>query len=80
MTDVWLGDKLLPKDSTLLLNVWGLHHEEKRYPDADKFDPDRYQGWPGFSAEYANTADPEKRDHYAYGKLAHPLRNVSRHS
>lgn len=80
MTDVWLGDKLLPKNSTLLLNVWGLHHDEKRYPNADKFDPDRYQGWPGFSAEYANTADPEKRDHYAYGTLSHPLRNVSLHS
>jgi len=72
-TDVWLDDQLLPKGSTLLLNVWSLTHDEKRYPNPDKFDPDRFQGWTAFSADYANVADPEKRDHYAYGKLARSL-------
>lgn len=72
-TDVWLDDQLLPKGSTLLLNVWSLTHDEKRYPNPDKFDPDRFQGWTAFSTDYANVADPEKRDHYAYGKLARSL-------
>ncbi|EUC43271.1 hypothetical protein COCMIDRAFT_38750 [Bipolaris oryzae ATCC 44560] len=65
--DVWLDDQLLPKGSTLLLNAWAIHQDEKRYPNPDKFDPNRFQGWTAFSAEYANVADPEKRDHYAYG-------------
>ena len=54
----------------LLLNVWGLHHDEKRYSNPDSFDPDRFKDWTSFSAEYANSADPAMRDHYAYGKLA----------
>lgn len=69
-TDVWVDGKLLPKNSTLILNVWQLHQDEKRYPNPDLFNPDRFQGYTGFSAEYTNVADPEKRDHYAYGKLA----------
>ncbi|KAF5688731.1 cytochrome 98A9, partial [Fusarium globosum] len=65
--DIWLGDKLLPNKSTVLLNVWALHQDEKRYPNPEKFDPDRYKGFTAYSAEYTNAADPEKRDHYAYG-------------
>ncbi|OQO10660.1 hypothetical protein B0A48_03958 [Cryoendolithus antarcticus] len=64
--DMWVDGKRLPKGAMLLLNVWALHYDAERYPDPEKFDPDRFKGWTAFSAEYAN-AEPEKRDHYAYG-------------
>ncbi|KAJ1328860.1 cytochrome P450 family 619 [Microdochium nivale] len=65
--DIWLDGKLLPKGSTVFLNNWTLCRDEKRYPNPEKFDPDRFEGFTGFASEYANVADPEKRDHYAYG-------------
>ena len=69
MPDMWHEEKLLPKKSMLLLNVWALLHDEKRYSNPGSFDPDRFENWTSLSAEYANSADPEKRDHYAYGAL-----------
>lgn len=45
----------------------GLHHDESKYPDSHIFDPDRYAGRIGSSAEYANSADYENRDHYGFG-------------
>ncbi|KAF2993165.1 hypothetical protein E8E13_000352 [Curvularia kusanoi] len=65
--DVWVDGKLLPKNATILTNIWALSYDEKRYPNPELFDPDRFQGWTGYAAEYANSADPDKRDHYAYG-------------
>ncbi|EMC98771.1 hypothetical protein BAUCODRAFT_120072 [Baudoinia panamericana UAMH 10762] len=65
--DLWVEGKMLPKGSMLLLNVWGLHHDQSMYANPAEFDPDRYRGWISFSAEYANSADPGKRDHFAYG-------------
>ena len=58
---------LLPKGSILFLNVWGVHHDEKRFPNPDVFDPDHFRGQTSLAAEYANIADPDGRDHYGYG-------------
>lgn len=57
----------IPKGSTIFLNVWGLHHDPKRFPSPDVFDPDRYIGRTLLASEYAASADFEKRDHYGYG-------------
>ena len=57
----------IPKGSTILLNVWGLHHDPSRFPNPDDFDPDRYTGQNLLASEYAASADFEKRDHYGYG-------------
>lgn len=57
----------VPKGSTILLNVWGLHHGPTRFPSPDVFDPDRYIGRTLLASEYAASADFEKRDHYGYG-------------
>ena len=57
----------IPKGSTIILNVWGLHHDPIRFPNPDVFDPDRYTGRTLLASEYAASADFEKRDHYGYG-------------
>lgn len=57
----------IPKGSTVLLNVWGLHHDPVRHPNPDIFDPERYAGRTLPASEYINSSDPEQRDHWAYG-------------
>lgn len=58
---------LLPKGSIIFLNVWGVHHDEKRFFNHDVFEPDHFKGQTSLAAEYANVADPDARDHYGYG-------------
>ncbi|KAF9731672.1 hypothetical protein PMIN06_007731 [Paraphaeosphaeria minitans] len=60
----------IPKGTTVLLNVWGLHHDqtysaEPLSPFA--FDPDRYAGRTAPAPTYAASKDYEARDHYGYG-------------
>ena len=57
----------IPKGATVLINVWGLHHDLTRFPDPDTFDPLRFQGRTALAAEYAASADYQNRDHYGYG-------------
>jgi cytochrome P450 len=65
--DEIVDGKLLPKGTIIFVNVWGLHHDESKFPNPDIFDPDRYLDRPLLAAEYANSADFENRDHYGYG-------------
>ena len=58
---------IIPKKSTIILNVWGLHHDPVRVPNPDVFDPERYAGRTLLAPEYASSADYENRDHYGYG-------------
>lgn len=57
----------IPKGSTIIITVWGLHHDPTRFPSPDVFDPDRYRGRTLLAYEYAASADFENRDHYGYG-------------
>ncbi|MCJ1466164.1 hypothetical protein MMC07_004783 [Pseudocyphellaria aurata] len=57
----------IPAGSTVILNVWGLHHDPVRFPNPDVFDPERFVGRTLLAPEYAASADFEKRDHYGYG-------------
>ncbi|KAI0050012.1 cytochrome P450 [Auriscalpium vulgare] len=57
----------LPKGTSLILNIYSLHHDDKRYPDSFTFNPDRYLGDDLGSYESANLADPRQRDHWAFG-------------
>lgn len=67
-TDAWFDGMLLPKGSVVFLNTWGLHMDEARYTEPDKFDPDRYMGKVLLANEYAVSSDYSTRDHYNYGK------------
>lgn len=66
-TDDWVDDKLLPKDTSVFINIYGLHHDEKKFPNHDVFDPDHYKGQTTLAPELASSPDYEARDHYAYG-------------
>ena len=57
----------IPKGSTVILNVWGLHHDPERKPNPDVFDPERFRGRTLSAAEYAVSVDYDNRDHYGYG-------------
>ncbi|KAG6365904.1 hypothetical protein INS49_000080 [Diaporthe citri] len=59
--------KLLTRGTTVFINVWGLHHDEKKFPNPDRFDPERFEGKTRLAAEYAASADYDNRDHYIYG-------------
>ncbi|KAJ3941656.1 uncharacterized protein N0V96_008370 [Colletotrichum fioriniae] len=58
---------LIPKDSTIFIPTWALHHTEENYPDAEQFDPDRYLKHPKLANDYAGSPEWENRDHYNYG-------------
>ena len=57
----------LPKGSMVLLNAYGMHHDEKKFPHPEVFDPDHYKGQTALASELATAADYESRDHYGYG-------------
>ncbi|CAG8910257.1 unnamed protein product [Penicillium egyptiacum] len=58
---------LIPKGSTVVLNVWGVHHNPDSYADPDTFNPWRYKNHTSLAPTYAASSDYENRDHYAYG-------------
>ncbi|PPQ76298.1 hypothetical protein CVT24_009146 [Panaeolus cyanescens] len=41
--DVYEGH-FIPKNSTIVANIWAMNHDEESYPDPFKFDPDRHLG------------------------------------
>ncbi|EXJ63278.1 uncharacterized protein A1O5_11599 [Cladophialophora psammophila CBS 110553] len=65
--DDWVDGKFVPKGSIVLLNAWGLHQDETKFPEPDKFSPARYTGRTLLAPEYAASPDYNSRDHYIYG-------------
>ncbi|KAF3480833.1 cytochrome P450 2D18 [Arthroderma uncinatum] len=57
----------VPAGSTVILNVWGLHHDGVKHVDPDQFNPLRYQCRTDLAPTYASSPDYENRDHYGYG-------------
>lgn len=54
---------LIPKDSTVFLPIWAVHHAEGQgYDESLKFNPDRYQDHHKLANDYAGSADYAKRD------------------
>ena len=51
----------------MIINVWGIHHDAKQFPNPDVFDPDHYANCTTLAPELASSADYAARDHYAYG-------------
>jgi Cytochrome P450 len=64
--DIYEG-MLIPKDTTLFIPTWALHHSDSIYPDSESFNPDRYLGHDKLANDYAGNADWANRDHYNYG-------------
>ncbi|KAL8786715.1 MAG: hypothetical protein Q9195_008090 [Heterodermia aff. obscurata] len=57
----------IPAGSTVVLNIWGLHHDSARYPNPSQYDPSRFKDQTAPASVYANAGDPDKRDHFGYG-------------
>lgn len=64
--DDWVDGMFLPKGSQVFINAFGMHHDERRFPNPDVFDPDHYRGVTALASELAN-GDYANRDHYGYG-------------
>ncbi|KAL1633768.1 hypothetical protein SLS56_002647 [Neofusicoccum ribis] len=57
----------LPKDSEVIINVWALHNDPKKWESPERFMPERYRDYPELAPFYAASPDFEKRDHVGYG-------------
>lgn len=58
--DVYEG-MLIPKDTTVFLATWAIHHLESVYSDPDTFNPDRYIGFEKLANDYAGSPDYANR-------------------
>lgn len=55
----------IPKDSTVFLPIWAIHHSERDgYSDPFSFNPDRYIDHHKLANDYAGSADYKLRDKY----------------
>ncbi|TCD69744.1 hypothetical protein EIP91_006511 [Steccherinum ochraceum] len=57
----------IPKNTGIILNCYTLHHDERRYPDAHTFNPDRYLDDHLSSADSAKLGNVLERDHWTFG-------------
>ncbi|KAF2501077.1 cytochrome P450 [Lophium mytilinum] len=57
----------LPKNSTVILNVWGMHMDAEKFSHPEDFIPERYSNHPQLAPFYASSKDWEARDHFGYG-------------
>ncbi|KAI2686203.1 hypothetical protein CBS147332_2930 [Penicillium roqueforti] len=64
--DEFEGMKFL-KGTSVVLNVWGIHNDESRYPSPETFEPSRFAEQTRLASVYANAGDAQKRDHFGYG-------------
>lgn len=55
------------KGTSVVLNVWGIHNDESRYPSPETFEPSRFAEQTRLASVYANAGDAQKRDHFGYG-------------
>ncbi|KAI0911773.1 cytochrome P450 oxidoreductase [Ustulina deusta] len=63
--DDWVGEYLIPKGSTVVLNVWAMHHDERRWDKPADFMPERFATHPQLASHY--TSEGPHRDHFGYG-------------
>lgn len=55
------SDKVIKKGETLLFSIYGLHRDERFYPDPLKFDPER------FNKDNLNGSNQINQPYYPYG-------------
>ncbi|EXJ76278.1 uncharacterized protein A1O5_00786 [Cladophialophora psammophila CBS 110553] len=65
--DDWYEGYFIPKGSVVMLNWWAIHFDPKIRQNPFTYDPSRFLHDPYSTAEAVNAANPNDRDHYAYG-------------
>lgn len=53
----------IPKNTTLVIPTWALHHTGSIFKDPEAFSPERYANHPKLANDYAGSSDYQKRDH-----------------
>lgn len=62
------GDFIIPAGSTVMLNVWALNMDPKRWPNPHKFDPTRFKNEVRSEYDIATSNDPASpRHNYIFG-------------
>lgn len=61
-SDDWYEGMFIPKDSTLFVATWAIHHTEDLFADHDTFNPDRYRNHPKLANDYAGSPEWSNRD------------------
>lgn len=56
----------IPRGATVILNVWGMHHDPSKVQNDEDFWPERFKDHKALAPTYAS-GDWDKRDHYGYG-------------
>lgn len=64
--DEYMG-YLIPKGAGVMNNVWSIHMDEKRHPEARRFNPERYLHDTQSLYDSAANADGTKRDVFTFG-------------
>ncbi|KAI0146818.1 cytochrome P450 [Xylariaceae sp. FL1272] len=64
--DHYLGYHI-PKGAHVVLNVWAIHNDSRRYSDPRRFDPTRWADDQRTSSEAAIAFDATKRDQFVFG-------------
>ncbi|CAE6424359.1 unnamed protein product [Rhizoctonia solani] len=57
----------IPKDSSVICNIWAIHSNPDRYEDPHLFKPERFLDHTTSMADSIAQGDPFKRDHFAFG-------------
>ncbi|KAF8325803.1 cytochrome P450 [Cantharellus anzutake] len=64
--DEW-GGYHLPKGSTVILNIWEIHMNPRRYANPEEFIPERFEEFPLPTTDYVSSPDYMSRDVYTFG-------------
>jgi hypothetical protein len=75
--DDYYKGMLIPKDSTVFIPTWAIHHTEEIFEENERFNPDRFLHYPKLASEYAGSANWEDRDKFIV-TLPSPFTNISR--
>ena len=57
----------IPKNTVVTTFQYGIHEDPRRWEKPEEFHPDRYLDYPLKAGQYVGQADPNRRDHWAFG-------------